>query len=931
MNARIDFKTLTPYLVAIALFYVITMVYFAPMLEGKRLIQPDIKNHSGMAKEIRDFRAEHGEEPYWTNSMFGGMPAYLISTLYVSDFLAHGGKVFQGLLPIPAGALFLYMLGFFILMLVLRVNPWLSLLGAIAFAFSSYNFIILEAGHNSKAIAIGYMAPALAGIILLYRGKYLLGGALTALFLALEVKATHPQITYYLLLLIAVYVIFIFFESLKEKQLKRFFTASAIFAVAGIFAVLTHFTALMAINEWGEVSIRGKSELSIAQENKTSGLDRDYATQWSYGRGESWTLLIPNFKGGATGAIGNDPSLIQNVDPQIQQNVAGGNRYWGDQPFTSGPVYVGAIVMLLAVLGMFILKGPLKWALFTATVFSLLLSWGKNLPELTNFFMDYFPAYNKFRAVSMILVIAELCIPVLAVLAVKAIIDKPSLVKEKVDLKIFRINPLLVSFLLTGGIAFLFYIMPGTFTRFESAGEEDTVRRQVTQQLQSNNASPEQISQTVNMFVPMYMNSLREVRMKIFRKDAIRSFGFILLAAVLLFLFMKGRLKPGLLIAGLGLFVLIDMWAINLRYLNREHFQPKRFMEVPFNPTTADQTILADPDPNFRVFNTTVSSFNDASTSYFHKSIGGYHGAKLRRYQEMIDYHLNANNFRLLDMLNMKYIIREGGNGPVAVPNPDALGNAWFVEEIKWVDNPDQEYIYVGDAAAIRTISERALVFASGFPVNNDTVSVNKPLDLAVASMPDSVVSLKLADYRLMEGQRFVFGHNDADTSGGFVNVRVAGAAGRVLPQHFEAEIVYRFDPEVTAVINKKWKDIIMVDDILPDTTAMITLLSYKPNHLVYAARCSTDQVAVFSEIFYEKGWNAYLNGELVPHGRANWILRTMVVPAGEHTIEFKFEPAVIRKGEPVAIGASVIVLILALGGVYFSLRKNEKNQPIKP
>ena len=930
MKNLITWKATMPILVAVATFYLITLFYFTPMLEGKRLVQPDIKNHIGMSKELVDHEKNYGERTLWTNSMFGGMTTYLISGDFAFDILKYFNKLFQGFMPIPAGALFLYMLGFFILMLALRVDPWLSLLGAVAFAFSSYNFIILEAGHNSKAIAIGYMAPAFAGVVLLFRGKYILGGAIAALFIALEVKATHPQITYYLVLLIAVYVLFMFFANLREKKLKHFFKATGILVMVGLFAVLTHFTVLMAINEWGEVSIRGQSELSIAQENKTSGLDRDYATQWSYGRGESWTLLIPNFKGGATGAIGNDPSLIQNVDPQIQQNVAGGNRYWGDQPFTSGPVYVGAIVMLLAVLGMFILKGPLKWALFTATVFSLLLSWGKNLPELTNFFMDYFPAYNKFRAVSMILVIAELCIPVLAVLAVKAIIDKPSSIKEKADLKIFRINPLLVSFLLTGGIAFLFYIMPGTFTRFESAGEEDTVRRQVTQQLQSNNASPEQISQTVNMFVPMYMNSLREVRMKIFRKDAIRSFGFILLAGVLLFLFMKGRLKPGLLIAGLGLFVLIDMWAINLRYLNREHFQPKRFMEVPFNPTTADQTILADPDPNFRVFNRTVSTFNDASTSYFHKSIGGYHGAKLRRYQEMIDYHLNANNFKLLDMLNMKYIIREGGNGPVAIPNPDALGNAWFVEEIKWVDNPDQEYIYVGDAAVIRTLSERALVFASGFPVKNDTVSVNKPLDLAVASMPDSLVSMKLVDYRLMEGQRFVFGHNEADTTGGVVNIRVPGAVGRVLPQHFEAEMVYRFNPEVTAVIDKKWKDIIMVDDILPDTTAMITLLSYKPNHLVYAARCNTDQVAVFSEIFYEKGWNAYLNGELVPHGRANWVLRAMVVPAGEHTIEFKFEPAVIRKSEPVAIGASVIVLMLALGGVYFSLRKNEKNRPLK-
>jgi hypothetical protein len=924
MKQRIDWNKWMPYLVAILVFYVITLIYFAPMLEGKRLVQPDIKNHIGMSKEIMDHREKYGEEPYWSNSMFGGMPAYLVSATYVSDFLAHAGTLFCGFLPIPAGALFLYMIGFFILLIVLRVDSWLSLLGAVAFAFSSYFFVILEAGHNSKAIAIGFMAPVLAGVILLYRGKYLLGAGVTALFLALEIKATHPQITYYLGLLIAVYLLFKLAEAIREKQLMRFAKATGIFVGVAIIAALTHFTALSAINEWGKVSIRGASELSIGQDNKTSGLDRDYATQWSYGRGESWTLLVPNFKGGATGAIGEDPALVENIDPRMQQAVAGSNRYWGDQPFTSGPVYVGAIIFFLAVLGMFVLKGPLKWALFTATIFSLLLSWGKNLPGLTNFFMDFFPAYNKFRAVSMILVVAELCIPLLAILGLKAVIDKPALLREKLNLRVFKLNPLILSFVLSGGIALMFFVSPGNFNAFESANEEQTVRQQVAQQLQGSGGTPEQIAQTLNNYTFEYMNALRQARTSIFKRDAIRSFGFILVAALLLFLWMRGWLKQVWMLAGIGLFILIDMWVVNQRYLHKENFKPKRFMEVPFAPTAADQTILADPDLNFRVFNSTLSSFNDASTSYYHKSIGGYHGAKLRRYQEMIDYHLNANNYKLLDMLNMKYIIRDGGNGVQAIVNPGAMGNAWFVDRIKWVNNPDEEYIYVGDAAVVKT-APGALMSVTGVPITVDTVSMNKPLQLSVPAMPDSVFLLRLADYRMMDSVVYRFGVNETDTTPGFTPIRDPKAIGRVLPNHFTAEVVYRFDPITTAVIDQRWKEVINIGRIQRDTNAMIRLLTYKPNHLVYAARCATPQLAVFSEIFYEKGWNAYLNDELVPHGRANWLLRTMVVPAGEHKIEFKFEPDIIRKGEPISIAASVLVILLFFAALWFSWKQKQK------
>ena len=926
MKLPFTFKSVLPYGIAIVVFYLITIVYFNPILDGKQLEQADIKNHLGASKEIDDHRAKFDEEPYWTNSMFGGMPAYLISAKYASDFLAHAGTVFFGFLPIPAGALFLYMLGFFILMMALRVDPWLGILGAIAFAFSSYFFVILEAGHNSKAIAVGYMAPVLAGVIMLYQGRYWAGAAITALFLSLQIKATHPQITYYLILLILVYLLFKLMDSIAEKQLRRFFTASAIFAAVGILAVLTHLTPLLAINEWGKESIRGKSELTNGKDNKTSGLDRDYATQWSYGKGESWTLLIPDFKGGATGAIGEDQKLLEKVDPQLQQSIAGSNRYFGDQPFTSGPVYAGAIVMFLAVLGMFILKGRLKWALFTATILSIVFSWGRHIPGFTNFLMDYLPAYNKFRAVSMILVIAELCIPILAVLAVKELIARPAVLRDKLNLRVFKLNPLILSFVLTGGIAFIFFLMPSTFNSFEAQGEEDQVRQSVTRQLQQDNAPQEQIAQAVNDFVPRYMDAIHSVRISIFKQDAIRSFIYILLAGVLLFLFSRNKLKQGLLVPGLILFVLIDMWTVNRRYLSNENFKSKRVMETPFAETAADRAILADPALSFRVFNTTVSSFNDASTSWFHKSIGGYHGAKLRRYQEMIDYHLNANNYKLFDMLNMKYIIRNTDNGVMAIPNPGAMGNAWFVKQVKWADNPDKEYMFVGDAAVVEPVSSNALLTVTGTHITApDTISVNKPLQLSVPALPDSVYSLRLADYRLLDTIEYTFGANPADTTPGFMNIADPAATGRVLPIHFKARMVYRFDPATTAVVDKKWKDILEVKNLTFDSAATITLTDYRANRLEYMTNASSDQLAVFSEIFYEKGWNAYIDGKPVPHGRANWILRAMVVPAGKHKIEFRFEPRILSLGEPIAIGASVVVLILGLFALWLYWRNLSK------
>ncbi|MDT8309472.1 MAG: hypothetical protein RQ866_08060, partial [Bacteroidales bacterium] len=559
-----NWRSLLPYVVAILVFYAICIAFFNPLLEGKRLKQSDIVSHKGMAKDINDHREQYEEEPYWTDGMFSGMPSYLISVYYKSNIIKELNKVFKGFLPNPAGMVFLYLLGFYILLLSLRVDKWLSIVGAIAFAFSSYFFIILEPGHNTKALAIGYMAPLFAGIILTYRGKYCLGAGMTALFLTLQIKANHPQITYYLLLLLLLYVFVVLADHIKNKMLPKFLKSTGILAVIALLAVATHAPTLLAMNEYLEVSTRGTSEIAIDKQKKTKGLDRDYATAWSYGKQESLSLLIPNIKGGSSSkAIGENESLLKAVnEPDMVQTIANTSAYFGNQPFTSGPVYIGAIVIFLFVLGMFILKGRLKWVLFAATVFSILLAWGKNMMWLTNLFLDYFPMYSKFRAVSMILVIAELCVPIVAFLGLKQIYQQPRIIFDKVKIFGREIQKIVLAFILTGGIAFLFVIAPGIIT-LEKENEADNMRKSFVnyyqQQMskQGQQADMAQINEAANQFVPQYMNELENVRKKIVRNDAFRSFIYILLAAALLFFTTRRKkFNPMFLTVFLGLLIL---------------------------------------------------------------------------------------------------------------------------------------------------------------------------------------------------------------------------------------------------------------------------------------------------------------------------------------------------------------------------------------
>ena len=828
MMKKIQFKDFVPYIVGVVLFILIGFVYFNPVLEGKKLEGHDIKVHKAASKEINDHRAEFNEEPLWTNSMFSGMPAFQTSVIHKSNIANFFDKIFRLGLPHPVSILFLTFMGFFILLLVLKVDPWLSIAGAIAFAFSSYFFIIIQAGHNSKGLAIAYMAPVLAGIILSFRGKYLLGAIVTALFLAIEIKVNHLQITYYLLIIVVILGLFELIHKIKEKQLPDFLKSMAFLIVAVLIAVGINFSSLWTTAESGKYTTRGGSELTFDKENQTSGLKRTYITDWSYGISETWTLLIPNAKGGASGYLSNHKNALEKVDPQMRQSVANGMSYWGEQGSTSGPVYVGAIMAFLFILGLFIVKGRMKWVLLTATIVSIVFSWGSHVMGLTNFFLDYLPGYNKFRAVSMTLVIAELCIPLLGILAVKTIMEKPEIIKEK-SMQFF------IAFGLTGGLALIFYLIPGLF-EFLKAGEYEQVAQSITQQLQSAGKSQEEINQTVKMFVPDFLAGVETVRIAIFKSDAIRSFWFILLGGALVWLFGMKKINKAILIIGLIALFLIDMGVVNKRYLNESHFKRKRVLKTPFVQTAADKQILEDKDINFRVFNNTVNTFNDASTSYYHKSIGGYHGAKLQRYQDLIEHQISKNNMKVLNMLNTKYFIFPSQQGaPMVQQNPERLGNAWFVDNYKLVENPDSEIVALTD-----------------------------------------------------------------------------------------------FNPKVTAIIDKRFTNFVEGYKTGVDSLGGIILTEYKANELKYKYNSKKDQLTVFSEIYYEKGWKAFVDGEEVPHFRVNYILRAMVLPAGEHEVVFKFKPKSYIIGSRISLASSILFVLVFLGFIGIEVKKYLKKDKTK-
>lgn len=834
-------KKLLPDLIAILAFVLLSFAYFFPAdIENRILFQHDTAAGAGAGQEVKEYYEQTGERSRWTNSLFGGMPMYQIAPSYDStNSLQWVQKAYQLFLPDYVCLTFMLMLGFYILLRVFGIPVWLAGLGGIMWAFSSYFFILISAGHIWKFITLAYVPPTIAGIVLAYRGKLLWGGILTALFVALQITSNHVQMSYYFFFVILFFVGAYFEKAWRTKTLPQFFKASAVLIVAALVGIAANVSNLYHTYAYSKETMRGKSELvqtGDAAKQTSSGLDRDYITQWSYGIDETLTLLVPNFKGGASAALSQSETAMSKANPMYSSLYGSLTQYFGTQPMTSGPVYVGAFVLFLFVLGCFIVKGPLKWALIGATFFSIVLSWGKNFMPLTDFFIDYVPLYNKFRAVSSILVIAEFTIPLLAIFALKRLLEEPEILKQEK-------KPLGISLLLTAGIALLLAVAPGSIgSGYVPAQEAQMLQNAVNQQMIPANE------------LSGILANLGEMRAELVSSDALRSFIIIGIGCSLLWLYASGKLRSSLTIAGITILCLADMWGVNKRYLNDAQFVPHSIRTETFTKTNTDELILQDTSLDYRVLNFATSTFDDNNTSYWHKSVGGYHPAKLRRYQEMIEHHISpemqaaykaiataggemdsvdANKFRILNMLNTKYFIFPAGQQRQTVPilNPHAYGNAWFVNKVQYVNNANEEI----DAL-------------------------------------DSII------------------------------------------------------PTETAVVDARFKDVLKgATESYKDSLSSIRLTSYAPNRLTYETNNAQDGIAVFSEIYYPDGWHVTIDGQPAELARADYILRTMYVPAGQHTIEMRFDPTSLHVTEGIAYGALALLVIGIIVAVLIAKRKYVK------
>ncbi|WP_282161741.1 YfhO family protein [Ulvibacterium marinum] len=805
-------KALFTHFFVTVFFVIAALAYFHPVLQGKVIEQSDIVQFTGMAKEQNDFRKRTGEEPYWTNSAFGGMPTYQLGAYYPHDYIKKLDRLIR-FLPRPADYLFLYFIGFYILLCCLRVDYRLAVLGALAFGFSTYLIIILGVGHNAKAHALGYLPILLGGIILTFRKKYLWGFVLTALAMALEVVANHYQMTYYGMLLILILGLVYLVYAIQKGQVKHFFISVGILIVAVALGIAANATSLMATKEYADWSTRGKSELTIDYQGNTKenldGLDKEYITRWSYGISESLNLFVPRLFGGSSQEnLGENSKtysfLIDQGIPRSQAlNFASGvTLYWGNQPGTSGPAYIGAIIFFLFILGLILVKGKAKWWLLGGTLLSLFLSWGKNFSFLTDFMIDYFPLYDKFRAVSSIQVVLELCAPALAILALQVLFKNT--VSQTDKLKALRI-----SFFIVFGLGILLFLVKGMFDF--SGYHDNTIKRYYGDEI---------------------LDLIQSDRKAVYTSDLFRSLIYVFLAALALWFFLKEKIKPNIAVILLGVLMVSDLVGVNRRYVNKENFIAKRLMTRPFQESPADTEIQKDTT-NFRVFDQT-QGFEGARTSYFHKTISGYHAAKPAGMEDLFYFHIAQGNIGILNMLNIKYVIQQDEEGrSYPVLNPDTNGNAWFVEKLLPVEDANTEIL---DLDSLDT-KRNALVNTIKFPNIN------------------------------------------------------------------------RFNFTV-------------------DSIASVTLTDYEPNHLTYRSVNSNAGAAVFSEMYYPHGWNVYIDGKPQKHFRVNYVLRALMLPEGEHTIEFKFEPKIVALGSQITLASSALlglIILSGLGYTFWRYRKKEK------
>ena len=797
---KFDFKKLLPYAVAIGVFIALATAYCWPAVEGKVMSQSDLLSGQCNSHEVSEYAKATGHTSYWTNSLFGGMPTYQIGfSTPSSKIIRTLRKAYTFFLGSVWAWFLTYLFGFFILMRAFDISKWLSIIGSIAVTLSTYFLIIIAAGHINKVFCIGYMAAVIAGFVYIFKKRYLLGACLTMVFTAFGM-ILHPQMAYYYMMMLAVFGVAETYIHLKDNRIKDLVVGVGIFAVSLCIGLGTGYSNIKSNAEYVKETMRGgHSELHDNGGKAQTGLDFDYATSWSYGIGETMTLLVPNFNGGSSHYnVGTKSNLY---DEMVKQGVPKSNAkqfcqslpmYWGDQPFTEGPVYVGAIVCFLFLLGLIIVKSPYKWALLAATVFSILLSWGRHFEGLTTLFFNHFPMYNKFRAVSSILVVAEVAMPLLGFMALQQIFDK------RIDKKELK-RALCISSGVTGGICLILALFGGSMFSFTSANDG-----QIFSQL------------------PDWINKLSgSERASMLTSDAFRSLLFIAAAFAILWLFVTDKLKTTATLAGLGVLILIDLWPVNKRYFGDDNFMNEKDKKGYFNKYGYEAQILKDTDPNFRVLNLTTNTFNDARTSYYLKSVGGYHAAKLRRYQDLIDEHISRGHMNVLNMLNTKYIIQQTENGATPMLNSEAWGNCWFADSLIVAQSPREECDALNNIQSASTI--------------------------------------------------------------------VTDAKFNNLVENFNSE---------------------------PDNTASIRLTSYAPDELEYTSTSSLDKTAVFSEIYYPYGWNAYIDDKPAEIFRANYVLRALNIPAGEHKIRFEFRPDTVYKGDKISMAFVILMLAFVAGSI---------------
>lgn len=798
-----------PHLLVLFGFIIVSLVYFYPVLQGDKIYQSDIVQYTGMAKEQNDFRKETQQEPFWTNSAFGGMPTYQLGAKYPNDYIGMLDDALR-FLPRPADYLFLYFLGFYILLMVLKIDPLKAFFGALAFGLSTYLIIILGVGHNAKAHAIAYMPMVIAGVLLVFQRKYITGGLLTMLAAALEINANHFQMTYYLLLLLVIIAIYYCITIFKNKEFKDLGKIIGVFAVAAILAIGANATNLMATSEYAKFSTRDKSELTVHSDGSpktdSNAMTYDYITEYSYGIAESLNLIAPGLFGGSNNEnLGVESETFQNFvaqgypADQVKSFVEHAPAYWGNQPIVAAPAYIGVVVFFLFVMAFFVEKRSIKYLFLAGAIFSLVLSWGKNFNIITDFFINYVPFYNKFRAVSSIQVLLELCVPALAIIGLYQFFKQDEKTKW---------NALWKSGAITFGILIGLFLIKGLFN-FSSAND----------------------AMYAKAYGEEFIRTLKLDREALYTSDVLRSMLFVGLTFAVLYLFVKNKMKETTTIIIVGVLMVFDLFMVDKRYVsnNPNQFKSARQVDIPFEATEADERILADTT-QFRVFEI-EAGMNSARTSYFHKSIGGYHAAKPRRMQQLFDHQIAKNNVRVLNMLNVKYVIQSDENGEkIPLANPAANGNAWFVEKVKFVKSADEEM---------------------------------KALD--------------------------------------------------------------SLDTKNEVVINSLVNDYKGATTISKDSTAMINLVAYQPNHLKYVSNNSKNGFGVFSEMYYKNGWIATIDGKEAPIYNVNYVLRGLEIPAGKHTIEFKFEPQVVKTGSSIALISSIGMFLLIGAGVYYETKKEKK------